>query len=275
MKKILWVLSVLAIFHAQTSYCQLSDGTTAPDFTFTDINGTAHNLYSYLNAGKYVALDISATWCHPCWLYHESGVMDSLYTLHDDPGDQAWKVLFLEGDGATSLADLQGTGTSTQGDWVTGSLFPIMNPTGVTLNDFLTNYNNGFFPTLYLICPNRKVYQDTLSRGGRPSVSRWEYVAATMCGPVGIDELKDTDPLTIFPNPAVGQTMLYFSLNAPAVITLAMTDLTGRTVRTENFGRLGAGDQSVTCDLAGLSAGMYIFTVICDGRSVRKKFLVL
>lgn len=274
MKKAL-VVFFLVVFQTNFSYCQLVDGSTAPDFTFTDLNGNTQSLYAYLNAGKYVAIDISATWCHPCWLYHESGSFDSLYTLHDVPGDNTWKVLFLEGDGSTTLADLQGTGTSTQGDWITGSQYPIMNPTGVTLNDFLSNYNNTAFPTLYFICPNKKVYQDTLNKYPRGSVSTWEYVASNLCGPVGLDDLKDTNPLTIFPNPAKDQTVLYFSLNYSAEVTLSVSNLVGQTIQTINFGKLSAGDHSLKYDLSNLSAGIYVFNISNgNNRFVRKKFVV-
>lgn len=274
MKKVL-VLLVCVLAQVNFSYCQLLDGTTAPDFTFTDINGNTQNLYSYLNAGKYVALDISATWCHPCWLYHQTGTFDSLYTLHDNPGDRAWKVLFLEGDGNTTLADLQGTGTNTQGDWVTGSLFPIMNPTGVTLNDFLSNYNNAAFPTLYMICPNKKIYQDTINKYPRGTVSTWQYVASNLCGPVGLDDIKDTNPLTIFPNPAKDYTTLYFSLNNGTTLKVIVTNILGQVVETKDVGQLYPGDQSLKYDLTNFDAGIYFFTVT-DGnsRSVRKKVVI-
>lgn len=273
MKKVV-VLLVCAMFQVNFAYCQLVDGTTAPDFTFTDINGNTQNLYSYLNAGKYVALDISATWCHPCWLYHQTGTLDSLYNLHDIPGDRTWKVLFLEGDGNTTLADLQGTGTSTQGDWVTGSLFPIMNPTGITLNDFISNYNNTAFPTLYMICPNKKIYQDTINKYPRGTVGTWQYVATNQCGPVGIDDLKDANPLTIFPNPAKGYTVLYFSLNNSTELTLAVANVLGQVVETKHFGVLQAGDHSLKFDLSSLSVGLYTFTVVANNRYVRKKVVV-
>ena len=45
---------------------QLPDGSIAPDFTTTDVNGNVHRLYDYLDDGYTVILDISATWCGPC-----------------------------------------------------------------------------------------------------------------------------------------------------------------------------------------------------------------
>ncbi len=59
MKKML--LSLLALVSFSTANAQLPDGVIAPDFTLTDINGTPHNLYNYLAAGKRVYIDVSAT----------------------------------------------------------------------------------------------------------------------------------------------------------------------------------------------------------------------
>ena len=201
--------------------------------------------------------------------------MDSLYTKHDIPGDQTWKVLEIEGDGTTTLADLQGTGSNTQGDWVTGTLSSIMNPTGIPLNDFLTSYNITFFPTLYLICPNKKVYQDTLNSGYKPPVRTWEYVASTQCSPVGLDDIKDANPLTIYPNPANEYIVLYFSLNNSTELKLLVTNTLGQIVATRNFGKLYPGDHSLKYDIGNLNAGIYFFT-ISDGndRFIRKKVVV-
>jgi hypothetical protein len=268
------VLLVCGLFQVTLSYCQLTDGSTAPDFTFTDINGNTQNLYSYLNAGKYVAMEISATWCHPCWDYHETGVLDSLYNLHDMPGDQTWKVLFMEGDGNTTLADLQGTGTNTQGNWVGGSQYPIMNPSGVLLNDFISNYNNNFFPTLYIICPDKKVYQDTLNKGTKPSVSRWEYVAAIMCGSAGVDEIKDINPVTIYPNPAKDYTVLYISLNGSTELNMVITNVLGQKVAAKNLGVLPAGNHSITYDVSNLTEGIYLFT-LSDGKQTTYRKLYI
>ncbi len=41
---------------------QLPDGSIAPNFTMTDINGTSWDLYTILNQGKSVIIDVSATW---------------------------------------------------------------------------------------------------------------------------------------------------------------------------------------------------------------------
>lgn len=157
MKKLL--LSAAILFGAATAVnAQLPDGSVAPDFTVTDIDGTTHNLYSYLDAGYTVVMDVSATWCGPCWSYHQSGALEDLYVNHGPagyPGVSASTtddvmVLWIEGDASTTLADIQGTGTNTQGDWTAGTQFPIID--NASLNG---PYAIAYFPTIYTICPNR------------------------------------------------------------------------------------------------------------------------
>jgi hypothetical protein len=266
---------LLSLFIANAASAQLSNGATAPDFTFKDIYGNTQNLYSYLNAGKYVAIDVFATWCHPCWSYHTTGTLDSLYTIHDAPGDNTWKVLGIEADAGTSRADLYGTGTNTVGDWVTGTLFPLIDTSGLPLNDFTSDYNISYYPTLYVICPNKKVYQDTLNTPLKPPVSRWEYVANVLCGAAGLDNIKDGNPITIYPNPAKGEVTLYFSLNYSRTVKLSVTNLLGQALRSKDFGMLPAGDHSLRYDVSSLSRGIYFFNVSDDNnRTVRKKVVV-
>ena len=46
---------------ASFATAQLPNGSVAPDFTATDVNGNQHRLYDYLDQGYTVILDISAT----------------------------------------------------------------------------------------------------------------------------------------------------------------------------------------------------------------------
>ncbi|MCH2224089.1 MAG: T9SS type A sorting domain-containing protein [Crocinitomicaceae bacterium] len=147
MKKILLSLAVVANFF--TISAQLADGSVAPDFTVNDINGNSHTLSTYLAAGKTVIMDISATWCGPCWGYHNSHILSDLHNAYGPGGSDEVVVLFVEGDGSTTIDDLNGTGAATIGDWVTGTPYPIIDDASLS-----TLYQIGYYPTIYRICPD-------------------------------------------------------------------------------------------------------------------------
>jgi hypothetical protein len=144
---------------------QLPDGSIAPDFTLTDLNGTTHNLHSLLDNGYTVFLDFSAVWCPPCWSYHTGGTLEDLYENHGPSGypgvspntSDDVMVFMIEGDGNTT-ANLAGSGGNTQGDWITGTLYPIICTDGTVNNTQVTSdYQIAFWPTIYMVCPNRIV----------------------------------------------------------------------------------------------------------------------
>ncbi len=164
------LLSALGIA-AFTASAQLPDNSICPDFTGTDLQGNTHNLYDYLDQGFSVVVEVSATWCGPCWNYHSSGTLEALYNEHGMGSvDPKVIVLFIEGDASTTLADLNGTGGNTQGNWVAGTPFPIIDDASIAnLLDI------GYFPTLYKICPNR-----VITEVGQVTAAAW-WTACQVC----------------------------------------------------------------------------------------------
>jgi len=155
MKKLL--CTAACFFALFTAQAQIPDGSIAPDFTVTDLNGVTHSLSAYLAQGKTVIIDISATWCSPCWNYHESGALEQLYYTYGPEGSDEVVVLFIEGDGYTSIESLYGTnmpGDSgvTAGNWMEHSPYPV-----VDSDDVAALYEINYFPTIFRICPDGKV----------------------------------------------------------------------------------------------------------------------
>ena len=146
-------LIIISVFSILTfSFGQLPNGSIAPDFTLTDIEGKEHHLYSYLDAGKTVFLDFSATWCDPCWIYQNSNHLDKLYNLYGPDGTDEVRVLFIEGDPWTTFEDLAGSGPNTLGDWISNTDYPIIDDYSIS-----NLYQIDYWPTIYKICPNKRI----------------------------------------------------------------------------------------------------------------------
>jgi len=164
MKKIftLFVLALCYMLTPEFGVAQLADGSEAPDWTLTDLDGNTHTLYDELDAGRQVYLVFSATWCGPCWSYHNSGNMETIYEDYGPDGSNEARVYFIEADLNTNESCLYGpagcNGTSL-GNWVDGIPFPIINLTSTNGANVGSQYQISYYPTVYTICPDKRIYE--------------------------------------------------------------------------------------------------------------------
>ena len=154
MKRILAILILISGWY-QPAKAQLIDGSTAPDFVMTDLDGVQHHLYTYLSSGKTVFLEFFACHCPSCWAYHNSGKLESLNQMYGPDGTDQIVVLMVEHDPNNGEDHFLGNHWYTQGDWVTGTTIPKINAEGVDRWIF-SAYEMNYYPMVYKICPDLK-----------------------------------------------------------------------------------------------------------------------
>ena len=177
-------IGLLAIGSSNKSIAQMANGSVCPDLNLTDINGNTYNLYSILNSGKAVFIDVSGAWCGPCWGFHQTGILEELYNSYGPSGTNEVMVFYIEGESTNTLAQLNGTSSGTpadhdtysQGNWVEGTPYPIVDDANAA-----NLLQTSFFPTLYMICPSKKVWEISPSTVGAYWTAEQHHANAMAC----------------------------------------------------------------------------------------------
>ena len=157
MKNILGTL-LLVIGVALSADAQIPDGSIAPDFVLTDLDGDTHHLYDYLDQGKVVFIKFFACHCPSCWAYHNTGKLEDLYQMYGPDGTDQIRVLMIEHDEFNGDNEFYGISGFTQGDWVTGNTIPKINAEGADRTVF-ADYNMVYYPMIFKICPDKTTEQ--------------------------------------------------------------------------------------------------------------------
>ena len=114
----------------------------APDFTVTDINGTSHTLYDYLDSGFVVVLELLSVTCSHCQAY-AAGTENS-YQTNGPNGSNVARFLGLEVNSSTDSTDIANFMSNN------GVTFPIadnVSPSGI-------NYQLYYTPSYFVVYPD-------------------------------------------------------------------------------------------------------------------------
>jgi hypothetical protein len=138
-------LLIFCILISQWSIAQIPDGSVAPNIIGVDLEGNEYNIHDILSSGRGVIIEISATWCSPCYTVHKTQFLDLINETYGPKGTDELVVLFLEGDDRTDLADLEGTGDFTVGDWTSCTRVPILDNMANAKNEYQISYWGTYF----------------------------------------------------------------------------------------------------------------------------------
>jgi len=151
-----FLISLFLFFQLDVSG-QLPNGSIAPNWTLTDIEGNTYTLSDYLDQGKMVVLDFGETRCTPCWNYMLSGELETFWDEHGPNGLDDAMVFFVESAWETGMDDLLGLTPFSNGNWVAACPFPILDlPNG---NNTAHDYGVTYYPTIFAVCHDHTLYE--------------------------------------------------------------------------------------------------------------------
>jgi hypothetical protein len=78
----------------------------------------------------------------------------------------------------------------------------------------------------------------------------------------------------IFPNPANGNSSLYYQLSNSSTVEIYLTDLTGRKIETIANGFENSGSHIQPIDLNGINAGLYFVQIVSGSSTTTQKIVV-
>ncbi|HEY3385475.1 MAG TPA: hypothetical protein VGK46_03130, partial [Saprospiraceae bacterium] len=157
---ILLIIASTATSSAQESKRGLDNGSNVPGITVLDLDRKYHNVFDYLDQGKFVVLDLFWVKCEPCWEYYNTGKLQAVHTTLGPDGTDQVRVLSIESEGS-SEACLNGNCTGSYGNFVELANYPV-----ATSSLLGSMFDLESYPAYYLLYPNR-----TLRPISAPTVS--------------------------------------------------------------------------------------------------------
>jgi cytochrome oxidase Cu insertion factor (SCO1/SenC/PrrC family) len=247
-KRNYWILS-LGLLFASSSFGQLQNGSIAPNFTLTDINGTTHSLYDYLDEGKTVYIDFFACHCPYCWNYHNTHALSNLFdTYGPNTAENKVFVFAIELDPNNGTNEFYGISGVTQGNWVAGTNYPQINPEGAARSSIISDYAVNYYPLIYAICPDR-----TITEIGKKTTSQLYAHIETCSNSLGLSESEENFLVTQNESKITVHSTTDFSDSNASIV---LTDIQGKKIFQQAF----SGVQD-TVDCESLNHGIYFLQI--------------
>lgn len=251
---------LLSLFGA-IIFCTVVNGqtplTTAVDFTATDVHGNSHNLFTYLNSGKYVLIDFFYTTCGLC-----QTAAPQVNASYENFGCNTSGVIFLGidlGDNDTEVLAFDNT---------YGVHYPCISGDAGGSN-ICSTYGISAYPTIILIAPDKSiVVQDMWPFSTSICNSTISgYGVSTATCPVGFTDYEKNLITGVYPNPASEQAEFTFMGEQNTRYTVSVFDMSGKPVLEQTMDVINtSGEYTYNVSVANLAAGSYYLVLSSDNK---------
>jgi len=108
---------------------------------------------------------------------------------------------------------------------------------------------------------------------GNNTTGNRSYILGT---PSSLKDLfaNKAEALNVYPNPSNGSVNFKHTIAAATEVAVKVTDLVGRVVYTQNYGKQAAGEQAFKMDLTQLANGVYAIELTAGSQRATSKFTI-
>jgi len=258
MTKAKFLFSYLFLFIAsQFAYAQ-----SAPDFSFTDVEGVTHNLQERLDEGYIIVLDFFYVDCPPC--VDTGAELEAIHNDYEGKNVEIWSISPFD-----SIPDIQAFQSEHNFNYIAGGI----EGGGWDITAlYADSLNLEYYPTISVICPNGDLTWDIwpYTSNGAPE---WRGPIEN-CGvydinvTATIEDFTDKYPSSIFPNPATDFVNIDFYTESTDDVQVNIYDLTGRQIVQQTVLINNTGQQNTQLAIDKLVHGNYFLRLSQNGNSL-------
>lgn len=256
--------NLLIIFFLVSIISANAQPTIAQDWTKTDCSGNSQHLFSYLDSNKVVVM-LFEMGCGGCVAGGQALEGMKQYFDATAPG----KVKFFAMDywvGQTCAADV----------------IPFLTTNNFTYPGFDHCLAEKNYYTTVSPMPMIAVASGTshalsylkTSYAPNDSLPIFNAIDSSLAYIAGINELQKIGSFQLFPNPAVNETTLSFSLSSETIVTIEIENVLGKKIMSLANENKEKGLQKIKFNTQTLSKGIYFINVNIGSNSTCLKFIV-
>ena len=91
---------------------------------------------------------------------------------------------------------------------------------------------------------------------------------------VGLSELENVEGFNVYPNPANLSTTISYELTKETQVAVNVSDITGKSVYSNDFGKMSLGKHLLDINTDSMSNGIYIVNFEANGITTSQKLVV-